>query len=175
MANNNPVWKPVVGYEGLYEVSDSGVVRGVERVDVRGQKRKAKVLKTSVNRGGYETVCLSKDRMQTTYTIHRIVLEAFVGPRPEGQQGCHGKGGKRDNSLSNLRWDTVEANGRDKVLFGEAVRGERQHLARLSEGDIRRIRALPELSLSRLAEMFNVGKSTIGHVRRGNTWKHVNA
>lgn len=50
--------------------------------------------------------------------VHRLVLEAFVGPCPEGMEGCHGDGDPTNNSLGNLRWDTATSNQLDKVRHG---------------------------------------------------------
>lgn len=50
--------------------------------------------------------------------VHVLVLEAFVGPRPQGYEACHGLGGRLDNSLSNLRWDTSSENRLDTTRHG---------------------------------------------------------
>lgn len=100
-------WRPVRGYEGSYEVSDLGRVRSV-RV----------VLKPMRVPKGHLQVALYKSADRTFYKVHCLVLSAFVGPRPEGMEGCHNNGDPQDNRLSNLRWDTRSGNQRDSVEHG---------------------------------------------------------
>lgn len=113
-------WRPVVGYEGFYEVSDLGYVRGVERI-VRAKlgserRQRAVELRPAINGNGYYSVRLTKDAVGRSYTIHRLVLEAFVGPCPYGMEGCHNNGDRLDNRLDNLRWDTTRANNLDQFV-----------------------------------------------------------
>ena len=103
-------WLPVVEYEGRYWVSDRGRVRGS-----RG------VLKPSARRSRYLSVGLWKNGVCEVRTVHRMVLEAFVGPRPEGMEGCHGPGGLHDNKVTNLRWDTHAENVMDSVRAGTQI------------------------------------------------------
>lgn len=111
-------WLPVVGYEGLYEVSDQGKVRALARVIApsdgrRPYVRPAQMRKIQIDPYGYCKVSLSKDRKIEFAFVHRLVLEAFVGPRPDGMEVCHNDAVKTDNRPSNLRWDTHSENGRD--------------------------------------------------------------
>ena len=126
-------WKPVVGYEGLYEVSDQGRIRSLPRAVVRSDGRtmrlKGKVLACAPNNTGYRTVILNKagTRPKSTF-VHRVVLETFEGPPPEGKtQVLHGPGGKLDNSPGNLRWGTPLENEQDKRKFGFQYWRERTH------------------------------------------------
>ncbi|MFJ4997148.1 NUMOD4 motif-containing HNH endonuclease [Microbacterium sp. NPDC088619] len=98
-------WRSVVGYD-LYEVSDLGRVRSK-----RGPRR---ILKAQPTRDGYLVLNLSQKGTVTKRRIHQLVLEAFVGPREEGQEACHGDGRRSNNRLSNLRWDTHLANMADR-------------------------------------------------------------
>lgn len=129
MADNQPtlfdseIWKPVVGYEGLYEVSSQGRARSLDRVVAttkgRGTKRvKGKVLAPFTDKDGYQRINLCKDSKKKQVAIHRLVLESFVGPRPEGHEACHNNGKPKDNRVENLRWDSVSNNSLDKVRHG---------------------------------------------------------
>ena len=87
-------WRPVVGYEGFYEVSDHGRVRSVDRqVWVEEPTRsywrryRQRVLAPSINRGGYAVVGLAAKGERITKTIHGLVLRAFVGPCPDENFG----------------------------------------------------------------------------------------
>lgn len=114
------VWKSVVGWENSYEVSDQGQVRSVDRfVPCRGGVtfRRGRVLKQRPAR--YLTVSLTEPgRKAVTASVHLLVLEAFVGPRPHGLVGCHGPGGQHNNHVDNLRWDTHSNNVRDQLRYG---------------------------------------------------------
>lgn len=109
-------WRPVSGYEGAYEVSDQGRVRGVDRLDARGWRIRGRVLRASGSR--YPVVSLCRDGMPRTVEVHRLVLEAFVGPCPSGMEALHADDVKSNNALSNLRWGTHSENMRDVVRNG---------------------------------------------------------
>lgn len=102
-------WLPVADWEGLYEVSDLGRVHSVKRDIIR----RPQLAKT-----GYQTIMLTRPGQRITVLVHRLVLEAFVGPCPEGMLCCHGEGGPTDNRLTNLRWDTPTENNLDQVRMG---------------------------------------------------------
>lgn len=131
--NNIPEsWRPVVGYEGHYEVSDQGRVRGVDRiiVDRRNTRLfKGKVLVATPNKWGYLQVPLSKDGKVKRATVHRLVTMAFHGIPDDGQVCCHNNGVKADNRAANLRWDTRSANELDKLVHG-THRGSQTHCKR---------------------------------------------
>jgi hypothetical protein len=76
-----------------------------------------KTLKPGDHNAGYKKVSLyDVNQKRYTFLIHRLVLEAFVGKRPEKMDGCHNNGDKTDNRLVNLRWDTRRNNNLDAVL-----------------------------------------------------------
>ena len=113
-------WRPVVGYEGLYEVSDAGRVRSLSREVRTGRGTRmvdGRILSPARGVGGYPVVSLSNGGARVR-PVHRLVLEAFVGPRPAGTECCHGDGDPENNRLSNLRWDTHESNMDDQRRHG---------------------------------------------------------
>lgn len=122
-----PRWLPVVGYEGLYEVSDHGAVRSLERIDCRGRHIRPRVLRQTRMRDGHMRVYLSADRSQAGHLVHRLVLTAFVGPCPDGMEGCHNDGNPANNWLSNLRWDTRSNNRHDAVRHGVDPNATKTH------------------------------------------------
>ncbi len=73
---------------------------------------------------GYHFVNFWKDGKIANFYIHTLVLEAFVGPRPEGYVACHCDGNQANNTPENLRWDTVKNNIHDKFAHGTMPRGE---------------------------------------------------
>jgi hypothetical protein len=115
-------WRPVVDWEGAYEVSNCGRVRSLDRVTVcsdgRLLPRTGRILQPVPAQHGYRTVALMVAGYKRTRKIHQLVLEAFVGPRPPGLVACHFDGNPSNNHLSNLRWDTFKANTEDMVRHG---------------------------------------------------------
>ena len=113
------VWKPVCGYEGLYEVSDLGNVRSLPRNTTKG-----KVLKPYINTfNGYAYVCLSKDNRRTQKRVHALVMMAFcpVDKKPGYDPMFtidHVDGNKTNNELSNLEWCTQAENQRRAYKLG---------------------------------------------------------
>lgn len=107
-------WRPVVGYEGLYEVSDKGEVRALERsfTDSIGRKtmKKARLLNGRVSGHGYIRITLEKDGQPKTYNVHRLVAEAFI-PNPSMLSFVNHKDeNKLNNNVSNLEWCTAKYN-----------------------------------------------------------------
>lgn len=132
MLSNYPErWLPVSGYEGLYEVSDFGNVRSLDRLsaykDGRSSLRKGRILKAQKDNLGRLQVRLSKDGVGKTFRVHRLVLEAFDRPRPEGLIACHWDDNPENNRLENLRWDTPSGNNLDQVRNGNHYAANRTH------------------------------------------------
>lgn len=120
-------WRPVIGYEGRYEVSDHGRVRSLERVieTRRGPRAvRGRLLKPRRDPRGYLRISpgFGKDA-----SIHVLVMEAFVGPRPEGRVICHNDGQPGNNHVSNLRYDTQQNNCLDTIKHGRSRQKERTH------------------------------------------------
>ena len=108
------VWKAVPGYEGLYEVSTRGKVRGVKReyVDTLGRHRilPEMLLRCRLDRNGYIRVTLSKDSVGTGWLVHRLVALAFI-PNPENKPHInHIDGNKGNPAADNLEWCTASEN-----------------------------------------------------------------
>lgn len=120
-------WIAVPKYEGLYEVSDRGRVRSLDRIDSRGWRRKGKVLSPRRHRNGHLRVDLWKNGKGREMSVHRLVLLAFIGPCPKGMEACHWNDIPDDNRLQNLRWDDRSANLHDSVRNGSHHNANRTH------------------------------------------------
>lgn len=97
------IWKDVLGFEGLYQVSDLGRIRNARTGKIR-------VLSVQKLRGGYLQVGLSKDGRRKYLRVHRVVWEAFNGPIPAGMHINHINENKTDNRLKNLNLMTPKEN-----------------------------------------------------------------
>lgn len=138
------IWKDVVGYEGYYEVSNLGRVKSVARwIYRRGLSPhwvKERLLETGKTA---KHVSLCKQGKIKNRVISILVLEAFVGPRPEGMQCCHFPDRDRSNNrLDNLRWDTPKENYADSIKQGMQRKGNSHGMAILDDRKVRRIRKM---------------------------------
>lgn len=124
-------YRPIPGFEKYYEVSACGDVRSLDRMTggIFGSTRlvKGMTLKHYVNRTGYPTVGLKADGRRLTRGVHQLVMLAFVGPRPDSQEVCHGDGDKMNYNLSNLRYDSRSANLYDRVAHGQNWQANKTH------------------------------------------------
>jgi hypothetical protein len=131
---SNERWLPVPGFEGLYEVSDQGRVRSVDRVVVNtlGYRHtyRGKIRVPRTDRDGYLRLNLTRGAERVGIHIHRLVLETFVGPRPEGMFSCHFNDIKTDNRVENLRWDSSSANTKDSIRNGTNHNSRKTHCKR---------------------------------------------
>lgn len=126
---NKELWKPVVGYEGWYEVSNKGRVRSLDRTirqinqagsysrifpgRILQQKDCKNTMRVSLYKNNKEG-----DNKGKSFRVHRIVLEAFVGPRPPGLICCHKDGDYHNNRLGNIHWSTHKQNALDSLRDG---------------------------------------------------------
>lgn len=172
----------MVEWEGRYEVSNLGRVRGLVGSTMRAgrsvtfQREIPEIMATSRNgRGRYEIVRFKRPGKYQTYYVHRLVLHAFVGPPPAGFECAHLDGNKNNNSLDNLRWVTRRENHSHKVGHGTAMRGERHPLARLTPEHVRAIRECLRLGamVAPLAKAFGVTDGTLHRIEQGLTWSHT--
>ena len=122
------VWKPVVGWEEGYEVSNLGRVRSITRLipatNKRLYKKQGKILTPAPNSSKRLTVSLKIFNRQKTFKVHTLVIEAHVGPKPPehpllGPYECaHLDGNHLNNNAKNLKWVTHNENEQHKKLHG---------------------------------------------------------
>lgn len=160
------IWKPVVGYEGHYEVSDLGQVRSLDRLDARGWRISGRILRPATDSKGYLQIGLWLDG-QKSFKVQRLVLAAFVGPCPDGREAAHGNGVRIDNRLVNLRWATQEENEADKWIHGTMPTN-----SALCAGDIDRIFDLHANRCTKvaIANRFGVTDTCIRNILNGKRW-----
>lgn len=140
MAANQPTvlpheeWRPVPGYEGIYEVSSLGRVRSLprERICKNGvvKKLKGKFLRQSESAGGYLKVGLWDERGGRTFHVHKVVMLGFVGEPPHGLEVRHLDGNNKNNTLDNLKYGTCSENHLDRVRHGTHSESRKTHCPR---------------------------------------------
>lgn len=175
-------WRPVVGYEGYYEVSDLGRVRSVDRVITckNGSTRKLKGKLMSLNpcpMGYLGTSLYTPETGGVRFLAHRLVAEAFI-PNPEGKPHVNHKNGtKWDNKLSNLEWCTPSENvqhahdtGLITVNFGSDCIA-----AKLTDEDVLEICKLLDSGASQIeiASKYGVHETSVNAIHTGRKWNHL--
>lgn len=185
-------WKPVVGYEGLYEVSDGGDVRSLVYGGPLGTKKRPlpRMVKHAVSWRGYPRVGLCRPgSVRKNTPVHRIVLFAFRGAPAAGLECNHIDGNKKNNSVENLEWVTRRENGEHKARMGLAasgdrhgmrihrgiVAGERNGRSVLSAGEVYDIRARYSRgdSIIRMAVEYGCSEAAMYKAATGRSWKHL--
>lgn len=160
-------WRPVPGHSG-YEVSDLGRVRSYR--NRQGHPTSTPRMLSPGTVRGYKHIKLGRSR-QTK--VHILVLEAFVGPRPDGMVCRHLDGNPLNNRLTNLRWGTAEENYADRHRHGTHNSGSRNGRAKIDERVAvairRRLSAGDKPAV--IARDFAVSRGIVAHIGAGRTWK----
>jgi len=154
-------WRDVVGWEGLYKVSDQGDIWSV---------RNEMVLKPMHRKEQYFRVCLSRMGWRVTIPVHEIVAKAFIGPKPKGLEICHNNGNGFDNAKTNIRYDTHVNNCMDAVSYGTHSHGERHGRSKLTKAQVLEIRASTK-SGKDLAIQYDVSRSLVSLIRNQKLWR----
>lgn len=168
-------WKPVVDYEGFYEVSDRGRVRNVGC----GYRYRWGHILSPRNAKGYQRVYLSKGGKSYNRYVHCLVGAAFMGPCPKGLETNHINGNKEDNRLENLERVTHSQNTQHSFrALGRKPAdkaGEKNGQAKLTEKAVVAIKALlfHGWTQRRIAVAYSVSGATISRIKTGKIWKHV--
>lgn len=137
-----------------------------------------KLMKQGIHKKGYRYVNLTPPEggKYTTFRVHRLVLAVFVGPCPEGMEGCHLDDYKGDNSIGNLTWGTQERNREDARKNGKYQKGESHSQKKTSESAVREIRnrhSAGGILLRELAIEFDLSVPCVHSIIHRKTWKHI--
>lgn len=173
-------WLSVVGYEGLYEVSDHGRVRSLDRLvpvaasrmNPTGGVRRAKgrILRPGMSSNGYLTAVIGGQSM----LVQHLVAAAFIGPRPDGHLVLHGDGVRSNNAVGNLRYGTRVDNAEDMVSHGTRIIGAQHAAAKFCDFTAGVVRALKgHFPQSDLAMLFTASPAAIQAIHDGRTWRHA--
>lgn len=109
------IWKPISGYEGIYEVSSIGRIKSLERIKYGNYLQKERILTLSYRnmsraKGGYYTILLCKNKVNKRFLVHRLVAVTFLENKEKKSQVNHKNGIKKDNKVDNLEWVTPKEN-----------------------------------------------------------------
>jgi hypothetical protein len=167
-------WLPIKGFGGFYEISDFGNVRSYARSGrqflrngSRGRCATPKNLKPKKNPCGYRIVSLGSGKgIAKTCLIHRLVLEAFIGPSPKGFVCAHLNGDPWDARLANLKWVTYAENDSHKDLHGT-------RFTKLTALSVKEIRSSQQIGTRELSLKYGVSMSTIYCILKKETWKRL--
>ncbi len=172
------VWVPVKGYEGMYEVSDLGNVRSLDRAHLTRHKsgklmsrpRKGSMKALTPDKNGYLKVRLCKNGKAKTVGVHRVVLLSFLGENPCKPEGCHFDNNPSNNQLSNLYWGTRQENEDHKTATGCRPITTVNKLTRKDVDAAFRLRS-EGLTLMEIGKRIGTHLSNVSLILKGKTWK----
>lgn len=167
-------WRPVVGWEGYYSVSSLGRVRSEPRVIFLGAERRpqtirGRILKLGEHTGGYLTVILCRGGKPQTHLVHKLVLTAFQGERPDGLEARHLDGVPTNNARSNLEWGTPVENAADREAHGRQPRGATVGTSKLSDAQVLAIRS-DKRRQREIAADYGISQTMVSRIKLGKAW-----
>lgn len=170
-------FKTIRGYDNYYCINPFGDIVSPEYIDRNNKFRKMRLLKPTVTKKGYLRVALNKNGKQVRKYVHRLVGKAFIPNKDKKPQINHKDGNKLNNHISNLEWCTNQENiihsYQNGLRVGTDATGEKNTQAKLTEENARSILNSEEKA-HYLARKYNVSKSTIYKIKKGDRWSHVN-
>lgn len=160
-------FKPIKGYEGRYEISNFGHIKFLYR--------NGGILKTRVNKIGYERATLLKETVIGYFSVHRLVAQYFID-NPHGYDCVGHKDNNRlNNHADNLEWCTHQQNSSYMVAQRRQAFGEKNAKAKLKESDVTEIMYLRKtgLTLQAIADNYGVTKQSIHAIIKGESWSYL--
>lgn len=182
------VWKDVIGYEGLYQVSNFGNIKSLDRIVNKpngvSYLRKGKICTQSKSNLGYMTVGFTVNNKKVNKYVHRLVAEAFITNMNNYPQVNHIDCDKTNNRMYNLEWCTnsqnhthASKNGLNKLHLHRVVySGEENGRSLLTKEQVLEIKQkyIPyKYSAKKLSKEYNVSESCITHILNNTSWKEI--
>ena len=171
--------KPIPNFPN-YQITKDGRVWSTPRTTPHGHNRKGRWIKSGICSNGYLGVVLHTNSQKCSCSIHRLVLETYVGPCPLGMEACHNNGNRQDNLLGNLRWDTRSNNHQDAIRHGTHQslhqKGEKAGQAKLTERNVRMIIYMYRTGLFvqwEIAKIYGIVQQEISRIVNRKRWKHL--
>lgn len=176
----NEIFKDILGYEGLYQVSNMGRVKGCERVILmkNGTLRyiEEKIITPKKRPRGYAFVALSKNATKKIHSVHQLVAKTFIKNPKKHKDINHINGNKVDNRVVNLEWVSQYENMQHAIKTGLVNNnGSNCKTSKLKEQDVILIREYSEKGkkLKEISDMFGVTIANISYIIKRQSWKHV--
>lgn len=174
MINDNEIWKDIIGYEGLYQISNLG---NIKTFNWRNTGKTA-ILKLCKNKNGYLGTALTKNGKLKSVEIHRLLALHFLPNTENKKQVNHINGIKADNNISNLEWLTQKENIQHafKTGLNKGLKGEKNGRCKLTNIQVIKIRQkynTKEKTVMQLSNEYNMNWSTINDLVKNITWKHL--
>lgn len=168
------IWKDVKDYEGIYQVSNFGRVKSLDRIDCKGQHRKEKIISQAFDEDGYLIGNLSKDRKRKSVRWHRVIYQSFHPIANLSLQINHKNGIKTDNAIENLEWCTNHENVLHAIQTNlrKPINGDKNTFAALSNSQVLEIFHSTKTD-RQLSKDYNVGILCIRRIKNGMQWGSV--
>lgn len=165
------VWRDVIGYEGLDQVSNFGNVKSLGNEF----SRKERILKPLVQSKGYINIVLQKDGKRKMVLMHRLVAEYFISNPDNKLQINHINGIKIDNRVENLEWVSHRENLDHAIENNLVLKGELNPTSKLKTADVLEIHKLLSfgITVDALSKKYKVSKETISGIKSRRYWKHL--
>jgi hypothetical protein len=162
------IWEDIKNYEGLYQISNLGMVRSLPRRSTQGG-----ILKLGLNRDGYYHVSLSKNSVRETLKVHRLVAENFV-PNPENKSCVNHKDGiKVNNEVVNLEWCTHKENSTHAdIILKKLYRGDAHKSSKISLAIVNKIRHNTSNTQMELSNIYLISQSQISRIKLNQSRVH---
>lgn len=174
------IWKDIEDYEGLYQVSNLGRVKSLDRKvnHIFGERIVKGIILKHSETTNYNAVMLNKEGIVRKVNIHRLVAKSFIANPQNKATVNHIDGNKRNNRVDNLEWVTQSENVKHSYAMGLAnIDGENHPSNKLTEADVRVIKQMLKDGVKN-CEIHKIFKSvvcagTISDIKVGKSWKNV--
>lgn len=158
-----------------YMVSNLGNVKRIAPWKTKNRFHPGYIKGRRMRPNGYLAIKLIHNGVRQHFFIHRLVAHYFIGPRPENKEVNHKNFDRLDNRADNLEYLTRKENIHYTILYGNFPRGETHGFAKFTTEDVKNIKRRLSRNefCSTIAKEYSVNRSTISHIKRNLTWKHV--
>lgn len=169
------VWKDIEGFEGIYQISNIGRVKSLQRIryNTLSENIKERILKPVLNTEGYHQVALYKDGKNQHPKVHRLVAIAFLSNISLKQYINHIDGNKENNCVNNIEWCTAAENNFHTHRVLNKCCGSTHHFSKLSELDVNKIKLLfvEGNTIASIAKLFNVSQTSISNIKNKKAYR----